>query len=151
MKRIFIGFNNAAGYATRLLKGFEDAKIKADAYVEGEHVFKFSTKRLKKYNLPKSRWMQRIYTRLFFLKCFFKYDSFLFISTQTFLKDYKDLKILKFFKKRTAMIFTGCDVQQPEMTFRKDIPFSACHNCTDEYSLDVILNRKKSEQGKSKD
>ena len=31
------------------------------------------------------------------------------------------------------MLFFGCDLQQPELTFREDIPFSACHNCTQEY------------------
>ncbi|MBZ0202761.1 MAG: glycosyltransferase [Ignavibacteria bacterium] len=133
MKRVFIGFSNVAGYATRLLKGFDEIGISADAYVEGKHVFDYSTEHLKSYNLPKSRWMQRIYTRWFFLKCLFKYDAFLFISTQTFIKGYKDLKILRFFKKRTAMIFTGCDVQQPEMTYEDHIPYSSCHNCTVDY------------------
>ena len=133
MKKIFVGFNNVAGYATRLKKGFESAGVKADVFVEGAHVFDYSLTGIKKYNLPKSRWMQRIYTRLFFLKCLFKYDAFLFISTQTFIKGYTDLKILRYFRKRTAMIFTGCDVQQPEATFRDDIPFSSCHNCKVEY------------------
>jgi len=31
------------------------------------------------------------------------------------------------------MLFLGCDVQQPELTFKKEIPFSACHNCEQEY------------------
>lgn len=133
MKKLFVGFSNVAGYATRLLRGFESTGVKADVYIEGDHVFKYSTERLKKYNLPKSRWMQRIYTRYFFVKCLFKYDAFLFISTQTFLKDNKDLKILKFFGKKTGLIFTGCDVQQPEMTHEPHIPYSACHVCTDKY------------------
>lgn len=151
MKKLFIGFSNVAGYGTRLSKGFEEIGVKTDVYVEGIHTFEYSTKRLKRYNLPKSRWMQRIYTRFFFLKCLFKYDAFLFVSTQTFIKDYKDLKILKFFRKPTALLFTGCDVQQPEMTGR--FPFSACHDCGDDYKKFVgcypetkILRTKKIEQ-----
>src|SRR5207244_6630633 len=50
-----------------------------------------------------------------------------------FIKELKNLKILRYFKKRTAIVFTECDVQQPEATFRNDVPFSACHHCTDEY------------------
>lgn len=133
MRSIFAGFSNVAGYATRLKRGFDSAGINADVYVEGEHVFDYSLSGIKKYKLPKSRWMQRIYTRLFFLKCLFKYDAFLFISAQTFMKDFRDLKYMKFFGKRTMMIFTGCDVQQPEATFREDIPYSSCHNCKIEY------------------
>ncbi|HMT10179.1 MAG TPA: hypothetical protein PKA39_00985 [Ignavibacteria bacterium] len=133
MKRLFVGFSNVAGYATRLLKGFEGIGTNADVYIEGEHVFNYSTERLKRYKLPKSRWMQRIYTRYFLLKCLIKYDAFLFISAQTFLKDHKDLKILRFFGKKTGLIFTGCDVQQPEKTYEPHIPYSSCHVCTDDY------------------
>ncbi len=131
MERVFIGFGNAAGYAIRLLKGFEKIGVNADAYTEGMHVYEYSTERLKDYRLPKSKWGQRIYTRWFFIKCLLKYKAFLFISPQTFIKDFKDLKILKLFRKRTVLLFTGCDVQQPEMTIQ--FPFSSCHDCGIEY------------------
>lgn len=31
------------------------------------------------------------------------------------------------------MIFVGCDVQQPELTFKPEIPYSSCRTCTQEY------------------
>ena len=132
-KRIFIGFNNAAGYGTRLVTAFRQIGVNADLYVEGRHPFGFENETTKYYSLPKSRWLQRIYTRLFFLKCLFKYDAFLFISIQTFIKGFKDLKILRKLNKKTLMIFVGCDVQQPELTHKPGIPYSSCHNCVQEY------------------
>lgn len=132
-KRIFIGLNNTAGYGSRLVKGFRKAGIEADLYLKGEHPFKYDIKytfQLKKFS---NLWLSRIYTRFFFIKCLFKYKAFIFFSGDSLLKDFKDFKLYRLFKKKTMMLFFGCDLQQPELTFRKDIPISACHNCTQEY------------------
>jgi len=132
-KRIFIGLSNTAGYGSRLVKGFRQSGIKADLYLKGEHPFKYDdafTFQLKKFpNL----WLNRIYKRYFVLKCLFKYKAFIFFSGITLLDNFNDLRLFRLFKKKTMMLFLGCDLQQPELTFREDIPFSACHNCTQEY------------------
>lgn len=132
-KRIFIGFDNSAGYSVRLTKGFRQLGIKANLFLNGVHPFGYEYPSAIIIKYPKNKWLKRLYTRYFFLKCLLKYNAFLFISTQTFLKNYKDLKILRFLGKKTVMTFVGCDIQQPELTFKPEIPFSACHNCTQEY------------------
>jgi hypothetical protein len=133
-KKIFIGFNNSAGYGSRLLKGFRKAGIAADLYIEGFHPFDFEDSSVKVIRNPKSRWMQRFYTRYLLLKCLFKYDAFIFVSIKTFIKDYKDLKVLRFFRKKTVMILIGCDVQQPELVKNApNIAYSSCNECVQEY------------------
>jgi glycosyltransferase involved in cell wall biosynthesis len=67
------------------------------------------------------------------IKCLFKYKAFIFFSGDSLLKDFKDFKLYRRFNKKTMMLFFGCDLQQPELTFRNDIPISACHNCTQQY------------------
>jgi len=132
-KRIFIGLSNTAGYGSRLVKGFRKAGIAADLYLKGEHPFKYNNAysfQIKRYS---NIWLQRIYARFFLLKCLFKYNAFIFFSGESLLKNYWDFKYYRIFRKKTMMIFLGCDVQQPELTFRKDIPFSSCHNCGREY------------------
>lgn len=132
-KKIFIGLSNTSGYGTRLAKGFSSIGVNADLYLYSQHIYKydnFNTYFLKKFN---NKWLNRVYIRLIVLKCLFKYDAFIFFSSDSLMKNYKDFKYFRRFGKRIMMIFCGCDVQQPELTFRADIPFSACHNCTTEY------------------
>jgi hypothetical protein len=132
-KRIFIGLSNTAGYGTRLVKGFRSIGIKADLYISGEHPFNYDTSYSHRIKSFSNIWLKRLYVRLFFLKSLFKYDAFIFFSGESLLKNYRDFNYYRKFNKKTMMIFLGCDVQQPELTFRKDIPFSACHNCEQEY------------------
>ena len=132
-KKIFIGFNNAAGYGTRLLKGFRDIGVTADLYLQGSHPWGFDIPEAKYVKYPSKRWLQRLYVRYFLLKCLFKYDAFLFISPDTLIKDYKDFKYYKFLKKKTLMVFTGCDILQPQLTYQPHIPYSSCHECVQEF------------------
>jgi hypothetical protein len=132
-KRIFIGLSNTAGYGTRLLKEFNNAGIEADLYLIGKHPFDFdisSSYIMKRYS---NIWINRIYMRFFILKCLFRYDAFIFLEGQSLLSGLRDFWYYRLFRKKTMMIFLGCDVQQPELTFKKEIPFSACHNCQQEY------------------
>lgn len=132
-KRIFIGFNNVAGYASRLFKAFKALGMNADLYLQGKHNFGFDIPDAKYIIYPKNIWLQRLYVRYFFIKSLIKYDAFIFISTDTLIKNNKDLKYFKLFGKKTIIIFAGCDVQQPELTFQPHIFYSACHNCPKEY------------------
>ena len=143
-KKIFIGFDNSAGYASRLLKGLRQVGIKSDLYIGVLHPFNFEKSDAIVIKRPKSKWGQRIYSRYLLLKCLFKYDAFIFITARTFIKDFKDLKILRFFGKKTLMTFIGCDVQQPELTKQLNIPFSSCYECTQEYKnfVDCIPETK---------
>lgn len=132
-KRVFIGVSNTAGYGSRLVKGFRNTGIKADLYIKDAHPFKYDTPftyRLRKFS---NLWINRSYIRLFLLKCLFKYKAFIFFSGNSLLPNFKDFRLYRLFGKKTMMLFFGCDLQQPELTLRDDIPFSACHNCTQEY------------------
>lgn len=130
-KRIFIGFDNSAGYGSRLLQGFRKAGIDADQYVEVKHPFNYDLPGTKLVKSPRTKWGQRIYGRWLLLKCLFKYDAFIFVSVKTFIINYKDLPVLRFFGKKTVMILIGCDFQQPELT--ASFKYSSCHECNDEY------------------
>lgn len=133
-KRIFIGISNTAGYGSRLLKGFINNGIEADLYLAGgEHPFKFNISHSYKIKHFPNIWINRLYKRYFLLKCLFKYKAFIFFSGDSLLHNFKDFKYYRFFRKRTMMVFLGCDLQQPELTFKEGIPFSACHNCLQEY------------------
>lgn len=131
--RIFIGLTNTAGYGSRLVKGFRSLGVEADLYVHEHHGFKYDEPNTCLIKHFSNKWLNRIYLRYFILKLMFKYHSYIFLSGNSLLKNYKDYKILRRFKKKVMVIFLGCDVQQPQLTFRKDIPFSACHNCKQEY------------------
>lgn len=132
-KRIFIGFNNAAGYGTRLMKGFREIGIEADLYLQGSHPWGFDIPEARYVKYPKNIWLQRLYVRYFLVKCLLKYDAFIFISTDTMMKNFKDFKYYKFLHKKTLMIFTGCDILQPELTHKPHIPYSSCHECVQEF------------------
>ena len=102
-KRIFIGLSNTAGYGSRLVKGFRKAGIKADLYIKGEHPFKYDeayTHRLKKLS---NLWLNRIYIRFFLIKCLFRYRAFIFFSGISLLKDNKDFRLYRLFKKKNMI------------------------------------------------
>lgn len=132
-KKIFIGLSNTAGYGTRLLKAFKNNGINADLYLTGDHPFNFDISNSHKIKRFSNIWLNRLYTRFFLIKCLLRYKSFIFFSGESLLSGFRDFRYYHLFRKKTMIIFLGCDVQQPELTFKKEIPFSACHNCQQEY------------------
>lgn len=132
-RKVFIGLSNTAGYGTRLIKGFRKAGLSADFYSPDKHPFGYDESLTKKIKRFSNIWINRFYMRYFLFKCLIKYDAFIFFSGDSLLSKYRDFKYYHFFKKKTMMIFLGCDLQQPELTRRENIPYSACHNCKQDY------------------
>jgi len=145
--RIFIGYNNIVSLGTLLKKGFNSLNFRADFY---------STEKNKSYydyygnedyvaldfsKFKLFRYFQVVY---FLFKILVKYKYFIFIQRGTLLKNYRDVRILKFFGKRTLIIFAGCDIRMPEEV--EKYKWNPCSNCNDDYKTMVncnIENKKK--------
>lgn len=57
----------------------------------------------------------------------FRYDYFFFISPTTFFSSNKDLRIIRFFKKKVIMMFTGCT--ERDVNFSEGDKEYICNNC----------------------
>lgn len=128
-KKVFLGLENIAGIFTSLKKGFEQNGITADFYSLNEHIFGYQTDKLISYS---SNQLIRKFQKLKLItKLLFKYDYFIFDSSGTLFPNFGDIKFLKFFGRKTLVIFTGCDIRLPEKVER--FKWNPCRNCSDEY------------------
>lgn len=132
MKKILIGFSNTAGLCSRYKKAFEELGYEADFYSYSRHQFGYtSDKMLKKSNI---RILSYFINSIYCIKFLIKYDYFILISGESLFNNFLDLRLYRLFGKNTMAIFTGCDIQQPELIkANKKIQYSACHNCPVEY------------------
>ena len=140
MSKVFIGPNNTAGNAALIATALRAVGVKADSYCYTKHPFGYNTdyviKQINSENL--NYWQKKIrlgafiyYVNvllriLFFSKVLISYDAFIFISTSSIFRNRKDLKIIKFFKKKIALIFIGC----PERNPMAKINITNKHCCT---------------------
>lgn len=132
MKKILIGFSNTAGLSSRYKKAFQEIGYVTDFYSYSRHPYGFSShKMLRKYN---NKLLSYISSSIYCLKFLIKYDYFILISGAHLFNNFFDLKLYRFFGKKTMVVFTGCDIQQPELIkANKSIIYSSCHNCPEEY------------------
>ena len=128
-KRIFIGIIDVSGFGYRLKKGFSTIGVKADFYSFSKHVFAFKTDKIIKYS--SNSLLRKFQKIILLLKLLMKYDYFMFIGPFTLLKNYSDIKLFKFFGKKTMILFTGCDVRIPEEV--EKYKWNTCSNCPVEY------------------
>jgi hypothetical protein len=56
-------------------------------------------------------------------------DSFVFLSNISLLPNYWDLPIIKFFKKKIAIIYVGCDIRCRDIIMKENRPFPLCKHC----------------------
>lgn len=133
-KRIFIGLTEIAGWGHSLENGFRLQGHKANFFSVNDHVFKYSLdsktnifikfiKKYRKFEFSKLRsdgWIYKmfrivedVFMFFFLLYTIYSYDVFIFIFHQTFLRDQKDLAILKFFKKQIIILECGSDARPP--------------------------------------
>lgn len=127
--KVFLGINNTAGVCTRLKKGFLQNKIGADFYSFSEHIFGYSSDKIITYDgFRPFRMLQKI---ALFTRLILKYDFFIFDTASTLLPNFKDIKLFRFFGKKTMMIFTGCDIRMPEKVIQ--YKWNPCRDCNDEY------------------
>lgn len=128
-KRVFIGLDNTAGISSRLKKGFDQIGIEADFYSFNRHQFGYEPDILVEYSQSK---LKRKFQKFFLLvKLLMKYKYFFYLSTNSLLPRYKDIKLFKRFGKRTMVFFTGCDVRMPEKVAQ--FKYNPCRNCPQEY------------------
>lgn len=128
-KRIFIGVSEVSGFGIKFKEAFNKIGVKADFYEYNPHPFGFRTDKLIKYS---DNVLVRKFQKIFLiLKLVLKYDYFLYLSTNSLFPDFKDVKILKKFGKKTMIMFTGCDVRIPEAVAVHGI--NPCAECNQEF------------------
>lgn len=140
-KKIFVGIDNTAGICTRLKKGFNEIGIKADFYSFDEHTFGYKPDIVIKYS--KNTLVRKFQKLFLIIRLLIKYKYFFYLSTNSLLPEYKDIKIFRSFGKRTMIFFTGCDVRIPDKVMR--FKYNPCRNCPQEYkdSVGCVIDTKK--------
>lgn len=128
-KKIFIGLVNTAGVCSRLKHGFDSIGVKSRFYSFDKHIYKYNSDKIINYSGIR---LVRIFQKMaLMLELIISYDYFIFVTPNSILPNFRDIKILKFFGKKTMMIFTGCDVRIPEKVAQ--FKWNPCSNCTQEY------------------
>jgi glycosyltransferase involved in cell wall biosynthesis len=90
---------------------------------------------------PKSsnRLMNKLLIAMFLIKLLVRYKYFIFLQAGwTLMKDQKDITLLRFFGKKTLMMFVGCDARVPETVAQ--FHWNPCTGCPDEYKHFVNCN-----------
>lgn len=128
-KKVFLGLENIAGIFTSLKKGFEQNGISADFYSLNEHVFGYETDKIIAYSA--NSFVRKFQKFFLIFKLIFKYNYFIFDSTGTLFPEFNDVKLLRFFGKKTMVIFTGCDIRLPDKVSK--YKWNPCRDCTDDY------------------
>lgn len=128
-RKVFLGLENIAGIFTSLKKGFEKNGITAEFFSLNEHIYGYKTDKVITYS---NNFLLRKFQKFFLLmKLLVKFDYFIFDSTGSLLPGYKDIKLFRFFGKKTMVIFTGCDIRLPEKVAQ--FKWNPCSDCTDSY------------------
>lgn len=131
--RIFLGLNNTAGICTSFKDGFAQNNIEADFYSYTQHIFGYETDKI--INFSSNILKRRLQKLMLLIKLMFRYKYFIFDTASTLLPRYKDIKIFRFFGKKTMMVFTGCDIRMPEIVSK--YRWNPCAECTLEYKTYV--------------
>ncbi len=124
-KRIFIGVTEISGFGIKFKESFNKIGVKADFYEYAMHPFGFKTDNIIKYS--KNKIITKLQKIILLIKLIFKYDYFLYLSTNSILPEFKDAKLFRKFGKKTMIMFTGCDVRIPEAVMKHEI--NPCKNC----------------------
>lgn len=131
--KVFVGPGNIAGNAMFIAKSLRIAGIEAKSFSYTKHPFGYPCDNdnilfenpfsgNKRKNLFQKFIINRYTLRflwsiqkLFLLSIsLLKYDTFIFISHETFFENNKDLAIIKFFKKKVSFFFVGCPERDPK-------------------------------------
>lgn len=132
--RIFIGLTEIANYYSNLKEGFEELGVKADFIQESKHPFyavqktTFLEKCLQGINHQRLKlsnqfryliilrkllvFLTKIIKTFILIQSIFKYDVFIFGYKSSFI-DFRELYLLKFFKKKIIYVFHGSDSRLP--------------------------------------
>jgi len=141
-KKIFIGLNDIANIPMMYKKVFSEMGHKCDYYSWsdiGDHPFGYQKDKtfFRFKHPPPFRFfgknpfllISKFLAVIYLFSSIVKYDYFLFISPKTFFLNNKDLKILKFFKKKIILNFTGC--VERDLNFAEADEDYICKRCQD--------------------
>ena len=140
--RIFIGLNDIANIPMMYKKAFGENGLNCDYYSwSDEEDPAFGYRRDKIFfrfkHPPPFRilgknpfwFISKILEVIYLFYSILKYDLFLFVSPNTFLKNNRDLKIINLFRKKIIMIFTGC--AERDLNFAEADEDYICKRCKD--------------------
>lgn len=130
--KVFVGPGNIAGNAMYVAKSLRLTGIDAKSFSYNAHPFGYlcdydNILYKNPFTIPKkrnlfqkfaiNRYTLRIVWAIQKLSLFssslLKYDTFIFISHETFFNNNRDLQLLKFFRKKIAFLFVGCPERDP--------------------------------------
>ena len=159
--RVFVGPGNIAGNAMHIADCLKKTGIYAVSYSYLKHPFGYETDNNGLFLTPKKNrsLLKKIYFNRFtirfvnffvriktFFSALFRFNTFIFISTDTIFRNNADLRILKAFQKKIAFFFVGCPERDPSAEISR-IKGSACDICNDtgkqNYCLCTRPERKK--------
>jgi len=145
--RVFCGYVNTGGIAFKIADGLRKNGIKADSVVVGDHHFSYPYHKDVYFPDSKHSIIIKFFKYYYFIIFLFKYNVFIFNTRSTLLSRKWDLKIFRFFGKKTAMIYTGCDIRDRDFYLTLPRKYTACKNCTEAYQKRVqcIMPQKLSE------
>lgn len=141
-KSFFIGYTDIAGVGSRLESGFRNLGHRSDFYYFGKHMFNYKGGKLLKFS--NHLWVSRFQKIFFIIYMIFRYSNFIYIGSGTsLLRRAKEIDILKFFGKKTMIVYVGCDVRMPEVV--EKYKWNTCVNCPDSYKKFVgcVIEKKK--------
>ena len=151
-KRVCIGYNNIVGVGTTLKDGMLDNGFLTEFYSNEKTIHKFDYAENTKYRrirIPRRKPFSYVYA---FIKVFLlamKYDYFIIVQLNgNLINHYRDVQILRFFRRKTMLILAGCDARIPDKV--EQFKWNPCRDCSDEYKkfvrCDVNSKKKKLKQ-----
>ena len=142
MKPVFIGLNDIANVPMTLKLALGKNGLKCDYYKwsnDEENTFGYKHDKVffLFHNPPPFRifgknpfWaVNKLLSLFYLLYSVTKYRYFIFISPKTFFLNNRDLGLLKFFKKKIIILFTGC--VERDVNFKEADDDYLCKRCKD--------------------
>ncbi len=131
--RVFCGYVNTGAISYKIAQGLRENGIKADSVSINEHIFGYPSHKIIHFYKPDNFihvFLNRLLKYYYFLKFFLKYNVFIFNTSSTLLSRKWDLKLLKVLGKKTAMIYTGCDIRDRNYYLNLPRKYTACKDCS---------------------
>jgi hypothetical protein len=135
--KVLCGYVNTGGIAYKIAEGLRKNGVKADSVVIDDHLFSYPFHKKMNFTGNKPSFINRLIKYYYFIKHALKYDVFIFNTRSTMLAKKGDLKLLKLFGKKTAMIYVGCDIRDKNYYLQSPEKFTVCRNCSVEYQVKI--------------
>lgn len=145
--RVFCGYVNTGGIAYKIADGLRKNGLKSDSVVIEDHVFSYPSHKQIRFFNQKHPLLNRLLKYFYFIEHFLKYNVFIFNTRSTLLSRKGDLRILKWFGKKTAMIYVGCDIRDKNYYLNLERKYTVCKDCSPEYQkrIGCVMEDKFSE------